>query len=363
MKIFLANPISRDFEFEGHTISHVSYYDFLKENDFFLNLMKYGVSHRTLFAKLRNPEYLQALFINKDKSYFNFLENFKERFKNYDVIVMNPGLDLVHPEFLDKHFKKCLKVLHFIDDPHTSYSYSFPFSWVFDAATYISPGYSKDYTMKQILEKVGFKNTYWIPHCVNNIHKPKFDLNSFANQYQKRINKAFYVGSFYSKKVNRLIKIKKYFNKNFDIYGNYPLKGLSYFLSSIYFKNLSFYRPKKLDLNQWRFVNENYQIGVNMHLSSPSLETGNSRLYELAYNGVAQVCDIAENTQLENIFEPDKEILTYQSIDECISKVERLMFDNELKTKIAYNGYKRAISDYNYYKVLTSQISWFKSLR
>ena len=87
----------------------------------------------------------------KDSEYFKFLSAFKERYSDFDVIFMNPGVDLVHPEYLIKNFPNAIKVLHFVDDPHASYSYGFPYSWAFDAATYISPSYSEDYSMEEIL--------------------------------------------------------------------------------------------------------------------------------------------------------------------------------------------------------------------
>ena len=52
-------------------------------------------------AKFSNPNYLNRLYLEKDKDYFRYLETFRELYKDYDVIVMNPGVDLVHPEGAD----------------------------------------------------------------------------------------------------------------------------------------------------------------------------------------------------------------------------------------------------------------------
>ena len=55
--------------------------------------------------KMQNPFFIQKMYLDKDKEYMNYLHEFKERFFDYDVIVMNPGVDLVHPEFLHKTFQ------------------------------------------------------------------------------------------------------------------------------------------------------------------------------------------------------------------------------------------------------------------
>lgn len=147
MKIFIQTNKSEDYDFYGHTISHMNYENYLKYDKKIINYFKHGISGNSLFAKLRDPGFIQKLYQSHDQDYFNFLNEFKEKYKDYDVIVMNPGVDLVHPEYLHKYFKNSLKVLHFVDDPHSTYNYCLPYAWAFDAATYISPSYSKDFEM------------------------------------------------------------------------------------------------------------------------------------------------------------------------------------------------------------------------
>ena len=147
----MQTPFGYNKSLEKNTISHISFYSYLSKKRKFKDIFLHGISGSSLFAKLQNPFNIQKMYIEKDKYYMNYLHEFKERYFDYDVIVMNPGVDLVHPEFLHKNFPNSLKCLHFIDDPHTTYSYSFPFSWVFDCATYISPSYSENYNMSEIL--------------------------------------------------------------------------------------------------------------------------------------------------------------------------------------------------------------------
>jgi hypothetical protein len=72
--------------------------------NYFLNYIKHGLSSNSLYAKLRNPEYIHNLYHSKDPAYMAFINEFYNRYKDFDVIVMNPGVDLVHPEFLYKYF-------------------------------------------------------------------------------------------------------------------------------------------------------------------------------------------------------------------------------------------------------------------
>ena len=212
MKIFMQTPID-EIKIKNHTISHIDYFNFLDKKTTISDKLRLGLSGSSLFGKLRNPEYINKLYLSNDPGYIKYLNEFKDRYHDFDVIVMNPGVDLVHPEFLYKNFSDSIKCLHFIDDPHTTYSYGLPFSWVFDCATYISPSYNFHFTMEEILKLAGFKKTKWMPHCVTNIDKPKYRIKELEKQLLARNNKAIYVGSYYSGKNQRLIHLKKSLKK------------------------------------------------------------------------------------------------------------------------------------------------------
>jgi hypothetical protein len=153
------------------TLSHLSYFKFLKYKRSLGDFLKHGISSSTLFSNLQSPKYLQHLYQSKNPDYMKYLGEFKERFSDYDVLVMNPGVELVHPEFLYKNFKNSLKCLHFIDDPHMTYAYGLPFAWAFNCATYVSPSYSQEFRMSEILNLAGLKNTKWVPHCITNFSR------------------------------------------------------------------------------------------------------------------------------------------------------------------------------------------------
>lgn len=361
MKIFIESPKEYHFP-SNYLVEHLSYSKFLKNDISLYDFIKHGISSSSLYAKLVNPNFIQKLYQEKDPNYMAYLNEFYERFHDFDVIVMNPGVDLVHPEFLFKHFKNTLKCLHFIDDPHLTYNYGFPFLWAFDCATYISPSYSTDYTMEQILKLAGAKNVKWVPHCISNTNNNLYN-NQLIDNLSNRLNKVVYIGNYYRSKTNRLIEIKKSLKNSFDIYGKYPLNGWLYPLQSTFQGKFSLNRIKTLSNFQREDIYSKYAIGINMHLSTPSLETGNARLYELAYRGVAQIVDSSEFSRLDQIFTPEVEVLTYENINECILQTKRLLNDYELRIKLATNAYERAIKQYSYQKVIQETFDWFKLLR
>jgi len=345
-----------------YTFDHMSYSGFLHNEIGVLDYLKHGYLSSSLYAKLCNPNYIQKLYQEKNPGYMAYLAEFYTRFHDFDVIVMNPGVDLVHPEFLISHFPNALKCLHFIDDPHMTYSYCFPFSWAFDCATYITPSYSEEYTMPEILSNAGFKHKKWFPHCITNNLPPRYSVEELSHQLWQREKKAIYVGNFYTSKVKRLIKIKSELGDTLDIFGRHPFGGLPFPLMSTLTGYPSLYRVQELQESRREEFYSSYAIGLNMHLSDPARETGNARLYELAYRGVAQVVDSSECSAVRNIFTPEKEILLYENLRECIAQVKRLQNDDKFRVSLALNAYIRATKEYSYETVLTETCDWFKTL-
>jgi hypothetical protein len=361
MKIFIQTPYG-DCDFHGHKLSHISYDSFLSNKVGLTAIIKHGLLGSQLFAKLNNPFYIQKLYLEKDKEYFKFLHEFKEKYEDYDVIVMNPGVDLVHPEFLYKHFPNTLKCLHFVDDPHATYSYCFPFSWAFDCATYISPSYNNDFIMPEILDHAGLKLNKWFPLCNSNLKDPTYSIKELKRQLPTRNNKVIYVGGYYSNKNRRLASIKYELKSDFDIFGRDPLKGYMFPINSTINGFPSGYRVRSISNKDREDLYSKYSIGLNMHLSDPGLETGNARLYELAYRGVAQVVDAGGASLVGDIFRPDVEILTYQNERECIDNIRLLQSDDDLRMSLALSAYKRAMNEYSYPSNLLGVINWYESI-
>jgi hypothetical protein len=97
------------------------------------------------------------------------------------------------------------------------------------------------------------------------------------------------------------------------------------------------------------------KIGWNLH---NSLGPTNSRLYALPLMGLLQICDNKSN--LGKIFELDKEVVGFDSIQECLDKTRYYLDHEEERKEIAYNGWKRVKEQYcleKYYTYIHDKIA------
>ena len=91
----------------------------------------------------------------------------------------------------------------------------------------------------------------------------------------------------------------------------------------------------------WRTYRQS-QIGWNFHNSTGPI---NFRTYELPAYGVMQVCDNKAN--LGKIFELGKEVVGFDSIDECIELTRYYLAHPEEQRRIAAAGWRRWRDDYH----------------
>jgi len=84
------------------------------------------------------------------------------------------------------------------------------------------------------------------------------------------------------------------------------------------------------------------KIGPNLHNSTGPI---NYRLYYLPANGVMQICD--NKRHLGTVFELGKEVVGFDTVDECIDLCRYYLAHEEERRVIAANGWKRALADYN----------------
>ena len=103
MKIFMNTPLPNDHLLDKNLISKFPYTNYLKINKNLKGFVSRGIRGNNLGAMLTDPGFLHKLYREKDQGYLKYLEIFREKYKDFDVIVLNPGVDLVHPEFLYKN--------------------------------------------------------------------------------------------------------------------------------------------------------------------------------------------------------------------------------------------------------------------
>ena len=88
MKIFMQTQYGRNKLFENNQISHLSFHSYLSKKRKLKEFILHGISGSSL-CKNAKPVFIQKMYLDKDKEYMNYLHEFKERFFDYDVIVMN----------------------------------------------------------------------------------------------------------------------------------------------------------------------------------------------------------------------------------------------------------------------------------
>src|SRR3989338_4809198 len=71
---------------------------------------------------------------------------------------------------------------------------------------------------------------------------------------------------------------------------------------------------------------------------------GNMRMFEATGVGCCLLTDTGKN--LTNLFEKDREVVTYTSIEECIEKVCFLIEHDIVRREIAIAGQKRTLRDH-----------------
>ena len=90
----------------------------------------------------------------------------------------------------------------------------------------------------------------------------------------------------------------------------------------------------------------NSRITFNNHIAISPKSASNMRMFEATGAGACLLTDWKEN--IHDLFEPDKEVVTYKSIEECGDKVKWLMDHPNEMDKIAQAGKARTLKDHTF---------------
>ena len=90
----------------------------------------------------------------------------------------------------------------------------------------------------------------------------------------------------------------------------------------------------------------NSDIVLNMHADSSPEYASNMRLYEATGVGSCLLTDSKKN--MKDLFTPEKEVVIYDSISDCIEKATWLMQHPEERERIAKAGKRRCLQDHTY---------------
>ena len=90
------------------------------------------------------------------------------------------------------------------------------------------------------------------------------------------------------------------------------------------------------------------KITINSHIDASTKSAANYRLFEATGVGSCLVTDWKDN--LSEYFEPEKEVVTYRTPQECIEKVKYLLHHEEERKRIALAGQQKTHREFTFEK-------------
>ena len=92
---------------------------------------------------------------------------------------------------------------------------------------------------------------------------------------------------------------------------------------------------------------QNSKMVFNQHINIAASYANNMRLFEATGVGTLLITDWKEN--LHELFEPGKEVATYQTPEECVELVKYYLEHDEEREAIARAGQERTLKEHTYY--------------
>ncbi len=353
--------------FHGYSI------DSLDPTQYFLGADSWW-RRRLLLRKLSEAKFIDQMYRDRHPAYMRFVRDFVDKFRDAELIVLatyNP----VHPEVLYNELEKPIKVLGFIDEPNSTYLRGIPYLWAFDGAFYISPSFNENILFKDALKRWGCEQNYWFAQVPPKsqaqgqsgfwpLLTPRAEaLRRGDRFFQDRDLDLIYVGNQYGPKVDRLVRLRKEFGSRFTIHGRWLLAGYGGATRWLMGNPTLWTRVRSISDQERAGLYFRTKIGFNMHLSRRPMETGNMRMYEVPAHGMMLLCDRAGLNAHEQIFEPDKEAVFYDSVEDAIEKIKYYLEHNEERERIARAGFARVHRDYDGESNLKNFLDWASGLR
>jgi len=295
------------------------------------------VDHRKEADVTREQTILEIhqLHYFKNEAYMNLCQKVRSLAKQCDVLILNHE-NIYHPDFIRELSSDIYTVYCVGDDPDNSGKSSIPYVSAFDHIFSWHIYYDENTLMGEKHKQWGAKRTGFWPYGVREDEydgKVIFDgMQTVARPYD-----IVFVGRPYNK-VERLLRIKKKFGRRFKIYGKWGgLKSKFKYL----LEDGIWVSP--LPDNELGSLYQSSKIGVNIHLTCGA---PNRRTFQLMANGVMQMCDNPQT--ISRIYEIDKEIVCFESIDELLEKIEYYLNHEKEREEIAYRGCLKTINQYSH---------------
>lgn len=258
-----------------------------------------------------------------DKALLLMYEKLEQALVGKNVLINGPGINL-HPEFVEQ--LPVFTVFQCFDDPENSTNLSQPVAAAYNLCLVGNIAEVDTY------RSWGVKYAEWSPMGLQpTIYDPNLTYNDILNG-TRDIDLFMMIDRTAPLRRERLDQIASAFPAA-SFYGNGWTRG---FLPNV---------------NELEYL-QRAKIGPNIHNSTGPI---NYRTFYLPANGVMQICD--NKSHLGEIYELGKEVVGFDTIEECIDLCRYYLTHDEERRIVAANGWKRAVTDYNEIAVFSRNIS------
>ena len=316
------------------------------------SLLRDGLGGALYGRAMLKAEHIDDLYRNRDPRYMAAAQAVIDSLRAYDVVVFST-YNPIHPELLAERLREKIKVLGFSDDPHSTYVRGIPYLWAFDAAYYISPGYSPQMGFAELFRKVGFERVRWLP-LAQPIEYPHLTADDIRN----RSVTIAYVGCPTGTKVDRLRSLDQAFGSELALFGRWRMKGYYGYVRPLLGERPFLRTVRQISHADKKALYLDTKIGFNMHVSDMPSECGNMRTYEAAAFGMLLLSDRAGLNLQRQIFDEGTEAIYYDSIEEAIELARFYATHTEERTRIALAAHRRAHAEYTWEKVTHEFLEW-----
>jgi hypothetical protein len=272
---------------------------------------------------------LDARWKRGDPALLKLYERLEEKLAGKDILLNSSGINL-HPEFVQK--LPVFTVFQCFDDPESSANLSQPVAKAYDLCLVGNIAEVDTY------RTWGASQVAWIPMGLQpGFYDPTLTYEQILFG-ERDIDLFMMIDRTTHWRKARLDKLSEAF-PDAHFYGRGWSKG---YLSPE--QQVQFLRQAK--------------IGPNLHNSTGPI---NFRTYYLPANGVLQICD--NKSHLGKIFELDKEVVGFDTVEECIDLCRYYLAHDRERREIAAAGWKRAVTEYNEIAVFRRTIEIIEAVR
>lgn len=318
----------------------------------FRNLLRDGLGGALYQRAVLKAEHIDDLYRSRDPQYMSAAKAIIESLRKFDVVIFSTYNPL-HPELILEGLRDKIKVLGFTDDPHSTYVRGIPYLWAFDAAYYISPGYSPQMGFAELFAKIGYERVRWLP-LAQPIEYPQLT----REEIQNRSMTMAYVGAPTGSKIDRLRALDQAFGSDLALFGRWRMNGYYGYIRPLLGEPPFFRTVRPITQADKLALYRNTKIGFNMHVSDMPSECGNMRTYEAAAFGMMLLSDRAGLNLQSQIFEEGTEAIYYDSIEEAIELARFYVINTKERTRIALAAHRRALAEYSWEKVTHDFLTW-----